>query len=145
MLNSNTTNPEELLDNEEILEIETDDVPEEIVGTFSDEFEQQEEEQVNYADDGKDSDEETTTFVAPVARTKKTKMRKGEFEETVKRIPLKGQTYRAKHFSIEIVGKKGKVAVCKVIQATENSNYTIGEEFEAEEVAFYSDYYSLFY
>ena len=143
----NTINPDEL-DNEDVLEIETDEVPEEIVGNFSDEFEQGEEqgeEQVNFGDDGKDSDEDEKPIAAPAARTKKTKMRKGEFEETIKKVPLKGQTDRAKHFSIEIVGKKGKVAVCKVIQATKNSNYTIGEEFEAEEVAFYSDYYSLFY
>lgn len=141
----NTINPDEL-GNEDVLEIETDEVPEEIVGNFSDDFDQEEEtEQVNFNDDGKDSDEDEEKPVVVVPRTKQTKMRKGEWLETVKKVPLKGQKYKAKYFTIEIIGKNGKTAVCKVIQAVEQSGFAIGDEFEAEEVAFYSDYYTISY
>ena len=67
-----TINPDEL-DNEDVLEIETDEVPEEIVGNFSDDFDQEETEQINFNDDGKDSDEDEEKPVVVVPRTKANK------------------------------------------------------------------------
>lgn len=130
---------------EEDIIIETDDIPE-AVGDFP-ETDEDLEEEVDFADDGDDSDSEEDEDEPVKAKPmviRKTKLRKGEFIESIKRIPMKGQAYNAKHFHIEIIGKKkGKIVECKVIWAEEPSGYTIGDVFEAAEIAFYSDYYNL--
>lgn len=138
-------NPIELeLELDEDVIIEKDEIPE-AAGDFSEEISSNEDNK-GFLDDGDDSDDEEEVVVqktAPVQR--KGKLRKGEFLETVKRVPMVGQTYRAKFFSIKIIEKKGKVAVCKVIASQQGSSYKVGDTYKAEEIAFYSDYYDIFY
>ena len=146
------TDPNELELDEETIEITEElEIPE-AAGDFSDELEketaEEDEETLDKPENFKEGENEDDEDDAPVVKAtptklKKTKLKKGEFEETIKRVPRKGQSLKARHFSIEIIEKKGSTSVCRVTWAEEPSGLTIGETFEAEEIAFYSEYYSL--
>ena len=64
----------------------------------------------------------------------------------VRRVPLVGQQYRSKKFSIEILDKKpskeykAEVCIARITGST-TDKYKVGDIVEIEEIAFYSEYY----
>ena len=94
---------------------------------------------------GEDDDDDSVpdeTFSKVTVPAKKVSLAKGDNETGIRRVPIVGSLFRSKNFTIEIVGKRGKQYDCKVIAAMPPSRLTVGEEFEAEEIAFYSEYYT---
>ena len=144
---------------DEELDIETIDVIEEAPKPDGIDDEDAEEEveffkdEEEDADDSDDDDDEDAPAKKPkVKKEPKVKMpkksKKDDDEPQIKRVPLIGQSYKAKYFAIEIIGK-GKTAefpdgcyFCKVTWATEPCRMSVGDTFEAGEIAFYSQYYS---
>ena len=67
-------------------------------------------------------------------------------EASIRVIPQIGQAYKAKDFSIVIIDKKPSEtfeADMLVAEVTGSSNrkYKVGDTFDIEEIAFYSEYY----
>jgi hypothetical protein len=91
-------------------------------------------------EDDDDDDNDTVETFSKVTVVKK--LAKGDNETGIRRVPVVGSLFRSKNFTIEIVGKKGKQYDCKVITSVPPSRRVVGEFFQAEEIAFYSEYYT---
>jgi hypothetical protein len=132
--------PIEIDDDLEITEevIEETEMPSDIEETT-------EEEEIDFTDDDDDSnsdkDSDDDDIEEKPVKSKVKKVSKGFEEATVRRVPVVGQIFKAKYFSIQIVDKRGNQYDCQVITCVNPSRLKVGEIFEAEEVAFYSDYY----
>jgi hypothetical protein len=148
MLNANELGVIDPLDDE--VSIEIDPTEAEILGTnvedidIEDEDENEDEELFKRdEEDGDDDEDEVPVKVKKTPLPKKEKKTRIDMDAPIKRVPQVGQCYKAPYFTIEIIGKSLSVSLCKVIAAQEPCKYSVGETFEAEEIAFYSEYYQI--
>jgi hypothetical protein len=105
------------------------------------EIEGSDDEDVNLTDDGVDSDEAEVVENKPSKPKRKTK--DYLIDDVIRCQPQIGQSFQSKYFAIKIVDKQNLKYNCQVTASIPPCKYKIGEIFEANEIAFYSDYYSL--
>ena len=119
---------------DEDIDIDTDDDDDEL---FKDDEED--------GDDGADDvdEDEVPVKVKKTPAPKKEKKSKIDMDAPIKRVPQIGQKFKAKYFTIEIIGKSGTVSLCKVLASQPPCKLVVGETFEAGEIAFYSEYYQI--
>lgn len=148
MLNANKLGAIDPLDDE--VSIETDPTEAEILGTNDEDIDiVEDEEEELFKEDEEDGDDVDDEEEVPVKKVKKTPLPKKEkktrinMDALIKRVPQVGQCYKTPYFTIEIIGKSRTLSLCKVIAAQEPCKYSVGETFEAEEIAFYSEYYQI--
>ena len=129
----------------EVLPIEEVDKPtdidDEITDDTDDGFFDSDDDSDNNSDDSDDDSDEEEKPVVKKAIKPKTEKRVNFNDEIIRRKPSIGNMYKAKNFSIEIVAKRGNKYDCKVLSVIPPSRREKGEIFEAEEIAFYSEYY----
>lgn len=90
-------------------------------------------------DSDDDSDEEEKPVVKKAIKPKTEK--KVKDDDLIRRKPLVGHCYKSQNILIQIIAKRGNKYDCKVLSVIPPSRREKGEMFEAEEVAFYSEYY----
>jgi hypothetical protein len=150
MLNANELGAIDPTELDDEISIEIDPTEAEILGTndedidiVEDEDEELFKEDEEDGDDGDDEDELPVKKVKKTPLPKKEKKSRIDMDAPIKRVPQVGQCYKAPYFTIEIIGKSRTLSLCKVIAAQEPCKYSVGETFEAEEIAFYSEYYQI--
>jgi hypothetical protein len=116
------------------------DIDDEIVNETEDGFFDSDDSDDSDVEKDDDSDEEEKPVVKKTIKPK-TEKRVNFNDEIIRRKPSIGNMYKAKNFSIEIVAKRGNKYDCKVLSVIPPSRREKGEIFEAEEIAFYSEYY----
>ena len=95
-------------------------------------------------DDDEDDDEVKVEVKKPALKEKTIKNRKIAADEAmIRRVPIAEQRYRTKNFTIKIVSNIKKVVTCEVIASQPPCRMTVGEIFEAKEMVFYGEHYSL--
>jgi len=107
------------------------------------ETEDSEDEDLDLTDDGDDSDSDSEEIVETKTSKPKRKTKDYLIDDTIKQKPQIGQLFKSKYFTIKIVAKNNLKYNCQVTASTPPCKHEIGEIFEANEIAFYSDYYSL--
>jgi hypothetical protein len=134
-----------------VLEVEIDptDTDTDIIGDSGDEdidIDTDEDDEL-FKDDEEDSDDdgddEVPVKVKKTPAPKKEKKTRIDMDAPIKRVPQIGQKFKAKYFTIEIIGKSGTVSLCKVLASQPPCKLVVGETFEAGEIAFYSEYYQI--
>jgi len=94
-------------------------------------------------DSDEDDEDEKPIKVKKTPAPKKEKKTRIDMDAPIKRVPQIGQKFKAKYFTIEIIGKSGTVSLCKVLASQPPCKLVVGETFEAGEIAFYSEYYQI--
>lgn len=142
------TDPIELDDELDIedVTIPDGDAPDDIIGDDDDEEEGGffDDEADSDEDDGDvDDDEDVSVKKKPAKQPKKVTTKTYKKDDTIiRKFPGVGCQYKAKYFSIQVLEKRGWTRYnCLVLSSTEPSRWKVGDIFEAEEIAFYSEYY----
>ena len=135
------TDPIELDDD---IEIDTPPIEESFEGTDETIGDEDDEEEGGFFDDDKEEAVDEDDEDQPVV--KKPKVKKAPKEKKVdgtiiRKYPQVGAMYSTKLILIEVTDKFKKTYTCKVLASQEPSRWKVGDCFEAEEIAFYSDYY----
>lgn len=128
----------------EVDPIEEGDKPSDIDDEITDDtddgfFDSDEDSDDNSDDSDDDSDEEEKPVVKKPIKPKSEK--KVKDDDLIRRKPLVGHCYKSQNILIQIIAKRGNKYDCKVLSVMPPSRREKGEMFEAEEVAFYSEYY----
>jgi len=146
--NDPTELDEDVLETDNELDIDTttdDDIEIDIDDedtSFADDTD--EDSDVDGDDDDEDGDEVKVEVKKPALKEKTIKNRKIAADEAmIRRVPVAEQRYRTKNFTIRIVSNIKKVVTCEVIASQPPCRMAVGEKFEAKEMVFYGEHYSL--
>ena len=128
------------------LDLEIDETTDELNDSSETEIEVEnsDDEDVDLTDDGDDSDDDSDDTEIEENKPSKPKRKTKDYliDDVIRCQPQVGQFFKSKYFTIKIVAKNNLKYNCQVTASTPPCKHEIGEIFEANEIAFYSDYYT---